>query len=255
MSLSLDALTKKILDIFPGSVLNGHPALRLPGNINVSIPEIDTVQIDIVDGSYAAPASWPYTKEGKEDLSKLLGTRESLPFAGRFRFDIDLMVHNPEEVIGEWIALGATRLTVHTESTQYLPRLMHDLVHIYGYHKSISNTFLSLGLALNVDSDLALVEQYIDGVDYVQLMGIAKIGTQGQPFDPRVIERVRAFRKRYPHVPVQVDGSVTKETAPRLLVAGVSRLVVGHALQEAPDLAKAYAEFSELSLQYGTYES
>jgi ribulose-phosphate 3-epimerase len=218
------------------------------------ILEVETIQIDVVDGLFASPASWPY-KNKPSELSGMIAQGEHIPFAGRFRYDIDLMVENPEEVIGDWIAVGATRLTVHAESTQYLPRLIHELTSTYGYDKSLAGSFLSLGLALNVTSDIALVEQYIEAIDYVQFMGIATIGKQGQPFDPRVLEKVSAFRKRYPDVPVQVDGAVTKETASQLLAAGVSRLVVGHALQEVPDLAKAFAEFSAISEQYGRYES
>jgi pentose-5-phosphate-3-epimerase len=99
-----------------------------------------------------------------------------------------------------------------------------------------------------------MLEPYIPKIDYVQFMGIATIGKQGEPFDRRVIERVQSFRRRHPEIPVQVDGGVTSRTAPELLFAGVSRLIVGHALQEAKDIAAEYRSLTDMAQQYGAYE-
>ncbi len=42
LTILRDYFIKKILTLFPHAVLNGSPTLRLPGNINISIPETDT---------------------------------------------------------------------------------------------------------------------------------------------------------------------------------------------------------------------
>ena len=55
-------------------------------------------------------------------------------------------------------------------------------------------------------------------------------------------------------MPIQVDGGVSLESAPVLLQAGVSRLVVGSALWRAPDFNKALQAFNELTQTHGFYE-
>jgi ribulose-phosphate 3-epimerase len=113
---------------------------------------------------------------------------------------------------------------------------------------------ISLGLAIGAATDPTFVEPFVNDIDYVQFMGIATIGKQGQPFDPRVVDRIRTFKKKHPDIPIQVDGGVTLETAPALLDAGADRLIVGHALRDAPDIRKALAAFNDLTEKYGLYK-
>ena len=215
--------------------------------------DADTVQIDIVDGRFAKPASWPYAN-GSEEFAAASARGETLPYLGRFRYEVDLMTSDPERVMGLWIATGASRITVHAESTTYLPMIVADLARTYGYDRDFSPDLLSFGLAIGSATDLALVEQYLEHLNYVQFMGIAAIGKQGEPFDRRVVQKIIAFRKRHPDVDIQVDGGVTKQTAPLLLSAGVDHLIVGHALLQAKDMRKEYEELSALAERYGTYE-
>lgn len=212
----------------------------------------EEVQIDIVDGTYAKPASWPYVTDTPEP-SRMLAEGEMLPGAGEMRFEIDLMSVDPESVAGVWIGLGATRLTIHAESTHFLPRFLESARSVYGHDVGFASDLLSLGLAIGTETDLALIEPFIEKIDYVQFMGVRTIGHQGEPFSSSVLARISAFRKKYPNTPVQVDGGVTLQNAPSLLSAGVSRLIVGSALWKAPDLGVAYRAFDALTEQYGIY--
>lgn len=211
---------------------------------------VDTVQIDVVDGRFASPATWPYS-EGSEELAATEGGLHAL---GDFRYEVDLMTLAPEVVAGAWIAAGASRVVVHMESVKDLPVLIETLERNYGYDKDFSTDLLSIGLALNIDTDTAVLEPYLSKVAYVQFMGISHIGRQGEPFDERVLEKIRAFHKAHPDIVLQVDGGATYESAPALLSAGVDRLVVGHGLWEAENLAAELARLEELGLHYGTYE-
>lgn len=212
----------------------------------------EDVQIDIVDGVFAGPASWPYITDAKEP-DRMLTEGELLPKAGEFRFEIDLMSADPEGVAGAWIGLGASRLTVHSESTRFIPRFLSSTHGTYGHDADFTPGLLSLGLSIGMETDLALIEPHLKKIDYVQFMGIRKIGHQGEPFDTRVLAKIALFRKRYPTIEIQVDGGVTLENAPKLLNAGVKRLVVGSALWKAPDLAVRYREFEELTERHGIY--
>ncbi len=215
--------------------------------------QCEEVQIDIVDGEYAAPASWPYIEDAAEP-SRMLAEGEMLPHAGEFIFEIDLMSSNPESSTGTWIGLGATKMTIHAESTRYLSRFFENARSQYGHDKDFSVGLLSFGLAIGTETDIALIEPYLDRVNYVQFMGIRRIGVQGQPFESSVIQRIAAFKKKYPTIEISVDGGVTRENAPKLLKAGVSRLVAGSAIWKAPNPLAALRELTALTETHGIYE-
>lgn len=210
------------------------------------------IQVDIVDGVYAKPASWPYVTDVSEP-SRMLAEGEMLPNAGEFAFEIDLMCSDLESMSGTWIGLGASRLTVHAASTRYLSRFIENARTVYGHDKEFSPGLLSIGIAIGVETDIALIEPFLKDMDYVQFMGIRQIGVQGQPFEASVIAKIRSFRKKYPDMPVQVDGGVTLEVAPKLLEAGVSRLVVGSGIWKAADPLAALREFTALTEKHGIY--
>jgi len=211
---------------------------------------VKSVQVDIVDGRYASPATWPYT----EPVSPLSIKEDFLPFLGRFQFELDLMVENPGLVAGAWIDHGITRLTLHAESARDLPTVLQKLQVTYGHDKGFAPDLLSLGLAIGVETDLAMLEPYIDRADYVQFMGIRSVGHQGEPFDNRIVRKIVAFRKAHPDTPIQVDGGVNLATAPLLLDAGVSRLIVGSGLWKAPNFEAELAKYQALAEEYGIYE-
>lgn len=212
------------------------------------------VQIDIVDGKFTEPATWPYAN-GAEEFAQASARGESLPHAEDFAIEMDMMVTEPEQMTGSWIAAGATRILAHLESTTYLPRLITDLKVKYGHEKGFASESLSFGLAVNIDTNLELLEPYLDDIDYVQFMGIKNIGKQGQPFATEVLNKIAVFRHTHDDMPIQVDGGVTLESAALLLNAGVSRLIVGSALWRAPDLKLAYEAFQALTESHGLYKT
>ncbi|MBU6388764.1 hypothetical protein KGQ72_02745 [Patescibacteria group bacterium] len=214
-----------------------------------SLPLVGRVQIDIVDGKFASPASWPYTAPA--ELRDQIERGDLLPHLDRLSYEVDLMCFDAELAAGVWLALGATRLTFHAESTTDLPRLLASVRKRYGAGGGFASDLVSFGIALNIASDLALIEPYLGEVDYVQFMGIARIGRQGQPFDRRVLEKVRVFRLRHPGISVQVDGGVSLEQAKELVALGVSHLVVGSALLRAGNPSAVLAAFDALQTPYG----
>ncbi|MES2668190.1 MAG: hypothetical protein V4644_00650 [Patescibacteria group bacterium] len=211
------------------------------------------VQVDIVDGVYAGPASWPYAEDVAEP-SRMLAEGEMLPHAGEFGYEIDLMSGDPESSAGTWIGLGASRLTVHVESTRFVPRFLKHTKVAYGHDTEFSAGLLSVGLAIGSETDIAVLEPFLEDIDYVQFMGIRTIGHQGEPFSQAVLPRIIAFKKKHPDMPVTVDGGITREIAPKLLEAGVSRLIVGSAIWKAPDPLAALRDLHKLTEMHGIYE-
>ena len=213
---------------------------------------VESVQIDVVDGQYAGPPTWPYVT-GVDGLSIYERSGASLSDLGNFRFELDLMVSNPEDTVGTWIRLGAERVLIHLESTKNVGAILDTLEREYGYTPGFAPGLLSVGLAIQIDTDLAALAPYAKRIEYVQFMGIATIGKQGQPFDPRVLEKMKAFRQLYPELLMQVDGAVSLETAPALLAAGANRLVIGSALWKSGDVPGTLTKLEELVETYGRY--
>ncbi len=74
-------------------------------------------------------------------------------------------------------------------------------------------------------------------------MGIAHIGYQGEPFDERVIDKIREFHNAHPEIMISVDGGVTLDNAPDLVAVGVKRLVSGSAIFENGNIADTIEMF------------
>jgi ribulose-phosphate 3-epimerase len=210
---------------------------------------VSTVQIDVVDGKYATPATWPYTEGGLDAFAPTWDIHE----LGDFRFEMDLMVHEPHDAVRAFLKAGAGKLIIHAESVRNVGALFDELKKTYGHDKEFNAELLSVALALRADTNIAPLHAYIEQCNYVQFMGIAHIGKQGQPFDERVLKAIREFRKAHPEVPVQVDGGVSRETAPRLLDAGADRLVIGSALWKSEDVRGELHAFEEIAEDYGRY--
>jgi ribulose-phosphate 3-epimerase len=162
---------------------------------------------------------------------------ETLPFFDELDYEIDLMIAEPEKHIEEWLPLGASRLIFHIESIKnYELFFGHDFF-VEGARQIGGQTVIEVGIAIDPGTPLEKIETYIAKVDFVQCMGIAKIGYQGEPFDERVLDHINALRIKYPNLPISVDGGVTIESAPLLRAAGANRLVSGSAIFNSGDIA------------------
>jgi ribulose-phosphate 3-epimerase len=211
------------------------------------IPRVSRIQIDVVDGRFASPASWPYNAPG--DLDRYREEVGVLPSLDHVQYELDLMCIDALTAIESWSSLGASHFVLHAESVSHLPRTLMSARKLYG--GGLGKGLVTFGVALNIASDLTLLEPCIELMEYVQFMGIAKIGRQGQPFDRRVFEKVRVFHTRHPHIPMQVDGGISLENAKDLVAFGISHLVVGSAILGSSDPATAVASFEALRSPYG----
>jgi len=183
---------------------------------------VPLVQIDVTDGKFTPSQSWPLRKGGDDFFKKILNEEEGMPYWDLIDFEVHLMVSKPERMIPDWVRAGATRIIVHVETLTDFASIKNEV-----------GEAVSIGLAINIDTSIESLAPYIKDIEVVQCMGIAKIGSQGQPFDHRVIERVRELREMYRDTIISVDGGVSKENASFLIEAGADRLVVGSAIFES----------------------
>jgi ribulose-phosphate 3-epimerase len=109
---------------------------------------------------------------------------------------------------------------------------------------------VELGIALGLNTPITDITGYLEDIDFVQFMGIAQIGYQGEAFDERVLDRIREFHNAHPEVIISVDGGVNFDTAHLLAQAGAKRLVSGSAILKSANPAQAIAHLKKLALGY-----
>jgi len=190
------------------------------------------VQIDVIDGVYAPTTSWPFHNEDEIDFQKLSENEEGLPFLEDFDFEFDLMVSNPEDLVDDFIQMGASSIIIHFESTQNHKSIF----------KMIEERGVGIGLALKPSTSNEMIKSFIPQVEFVQFMGSDKIGYHGIYLDSRVYEKISRLREEFPGVIISVDIGVNIETAPKLIKAGANKLVSGSALFSRDDMRDAIKE-------------
>jgi len=158
--------------------------------------------------------------------TNVLTGREAPPSWEEFDFEFDIMLPNPAEEVARCIELGASRIIVHAEASSALEAIQSLQQYRGGDYP------VQVGVALSSTSTPEELTKFEGLYDYAQVMGIAHIGKQGEPFDGRVLETIKALRTAYPSLVIQIDGAAA--THPKELVeAGATRLVVGSAIMSA----------------------
>jgi len=181
---------------------------------------VKTMHLDVMDGTMTNPMNWPFTQGGLQELEMMSTGASSLPFWRELDYEVDLMIKNAEDTVGDWVNTGFRRIILHYE---FAPKISSVIKEWKGV--------VELGVAVGVDTPIQEIYPLIDqGIDFVQIMGIYQIGFQGNPFDQRALEKMEILRAAYPKVIISVDGSVNKDTAPKVIKAGANRLVIGSAL-------------------------
>ncbi len=190
------------------------------------------VQIDICDGKFVAPISWPMHTDDEKSITDIINEEEGMPYWDKINFEFDLMVKNGHEQFDFFLRLGAERIIFHIEAEDNKDIFKEFLEGIDMYVREN----VKIGIALNTTTPIDDLKLFIPNIDFVQCMGIEKIGFQGQKFDERVLQQISSLRQKYPKLVISVDGSVNKSTAKALVEAGANRLVIGSALNESYNL-------------------
>jgi ribulose-phosphate 3-epimerase len=183
------------------------------------------LHLDVVDGVFVPFSSWPYNPSGDPSDARSV--------TDRFTLEVDLMVHEPLPAAAKWIAAGADMLVFHVET------IPPDIFRTFAESAKVT-----VGVSALLDTPETVLEAYIPYADYVQVMGIAQIGAQGQPFDQRALERVARLRAAYPDLTISIDGAVSERSIVALKEAGATRFIVGSAITRAPDPAAAHYALS-----------
>lgn len=210
----------------------------IPAIIPVSLTELKATlemvsfaprfQIDVVDGRLVPFTSWPYEPKGNP--------KEATELLTNYAVEIDLMVENAVEAGREWLQAGAKGLVFHIESLED-PKEALALADEFSF---------DLGFSISNDTPIESLYLYIQSLDFVQIMGIDKIGQQGQPFDNRALDRIAEIASLYPEIIISVDGGVNESTLKSLRDVGAKRFVSGSAILKAADPKAKYLELLKI---------
>src|SRR3989344_4375087 len=192
---------------------------------------VSWAQIDNSDGGFSIPTSWPYTESDlDEEIARLNDLKTSL------KLELHLMIQNPEGKLDEWIDTPAKRIFIHHEAAkdEELDLTIMDM------------SKLESGLALNFETKVDVIDAYIKHIDPGQLMGTKKLGRHGEPFQPKVLEKIKAIKAKYPKLTVNVDGGVNESTIRSVKDAGADNAIAGSAIWYASDVEIAIKKLNSL---------
>jgi pentose-5-phosphate-3-epimerase len=193
------------------------------------------IQLDAADGVFAPVTSWPYLEGQWTGLEEMAASGTKLPHADKIRYEAHLMVNDPRPLGTLFAKIGCIRILPHIETFNGVD----DAKTMFAEWKAAGAS--EVGISLLLDTPLSEIDQYADMIDVVQLMSIAKVGAQGQPFDESIYSRIDELHATYPDMMVSVDGGVAENNVEMLTRAGANRLCVGSAISKAEDPAAAYA--------------
>lgn len=229
------------MEIIPAVMPKNYEDLK--NKVSLVRGVVPTVQIDLMDGNFVRAQTWPFegggiTDSGDPYLVSILGEREGLPFWEDIDYELDLMVSDAVTNFDTYLKLGPKRLIFHIEAVGDLTVFQEFLEGIDLYVRD--NT--QIGVAINTSTPIEQIYSLVPFIDFVQCMGIATIGRQGEPLDDRALSQIKTLRSKFPELIISVDGAVSLDTAGSLIDAGANRLVAGSAIYQSIDIREAISE-------------
>ncbi|WP_186396137.1 ribulose-phosphate 3-epimerase [Stappia sp. TSB10GB4] len=169
----------------------------------------DWVHVDVMDGHFVPNITFgPAT------------VRALRPHVGG-TLDVHLMIAPVDAYLAGFAEAGADILTAHVEAGPHIHRTL----------QAIRGHGVRAGLALNPGTPAEAAAPLLDMVDLVCVMTVNP-GFGGQEFLHSQVEKVRSLRRLIGDRPIhiEVDGGVTRQTAPLVAAAGADVLVAGSAV-------------------------
>ena len=146
--------------------------------------------------------------------------------------DVHLMIIEPERYIDKFIEIGSDILTVHIEATSEMDEILDKM----------KDSSIKSGIAINPDTPINKLEDYINKVDLVCLMGV-HAGFGGQKFIEktfdRLIELKNLINSRDSSALIEIDGGVDNTNSKKLKSLGADILVAGSYIFKSSDINNA----------------
>lgn len=184
------------------------------------------IHIDVVDGVFAPNITW----DNAGDLESIKLLNFSIPQLLNFKFEVHLMVANPEAIIDSWLRTGMVkRVIIHLEA-------MTDSVYLLEKCKKYNAECM---LAINPGTEVERLYAHASDFKFFQILAVYP-GLAGQEFKPEIINKINSLRKQVPSAIIEVDGGITPETAKLVKEAGADILISASYIWNSNNPEKAY---------------
>ena len=180
----------------------------------------DWLHLDVMDGLFVPNISFgmPIVSSIRKITKKPL--------------DVHLMIIKPERYIDKFIEIGSDILTVHIEATMEMDNILDK----------IKKSSIKSGIAINPDTPINKLEDYINKVDLVCLMGV-HAGFGGQKFIEKTFDRLIELKGlinlKDSSTLIEIDGGVDNFNSKKLKSLGADVLVAGSYIFKSSDINNA----------------
>ena len=168
----------------------------------------DLIHIDVMDGHFV-----PNITIGPEVIKKIR------PLT-KVPFDVHLMISPVDNFIEDFANAGSDIITIHPEATKDLKK---SIELIKKFDKKV-------GISLNPNSEISLVEPYLNNIDLILVMSVNP-GFAGQKFKPEVLKKLEKIKKiivsKNLKIDLEIDGGINFQNSIDAKNAGANILVSG----------------------------
>ena len=152
--------------------------------------------------------------------------------------DVHLMITPVNELAKSFADAGADLISFHPEAVDNVPETI----------KLIKQCGCKVGIAINPDTSLSVLQDIIGEIDLILLMSVYP-GFGGQEFIEDTIEKISEAKKlidQQDHqIFLEVDGGINNETISRVSKAGANVFVAGSAIFGSSDYEKTIKSFRQ----------
>ena len=168
----------------------------------------DMIHVDVMDGHFVPNLTIGPT------VIKALKKKSSMIF------DVHLMISPVHKYIQAYSDAGADIITIHPEATDDLNL---SILKIKELNKKV-------GVSLNPETKIELIENYLDKIDLVLIMSVNP-GFGGQKFMPEVLKKIKTLKEiqneRNISFDIEIDGGINFDNSKLAIEAGANILVSG----------------------------
>lgn len=162
----------------------------------------DLLHVDLMDGKYVENKNFT--------INEVINSFKNISLP----LDMHLMVDNPDKYIKNFSMLNLEYITFHPKTSKNVKKTI-ELI------KSIG---VNVGIAINPDEDINIINDYINEIDLVLIMSVVP-GKGGQKFIPEVLDKIDYLTDS--EVLISVDGGINEESIELLKNKRIDILVSG----------------------------
>ncbi|MDB9738502.1 ribulose-phosphate 3-epimerase [Gammaproteobacteria bacterium] len=152
--------------------------------------------------------------------------------------DVHLMIQPVNDLAKSFAEAGADLISFHPEAVDNINETI-ELIKSHG---------CKVGIAINPDTTLSVLEDIIQDIDLILLMSVYP-GFGGQKFIETTIDKIQDAKKlietQSHHIFLEVDGGINHKTIGKVAAAGANVFVAGSAIFGSADYAETIQDFRQ----------